>query len=64
MTWGAKDPGSKKEDRKREKDRKFLAKLQTATIEELRVIHGNHKHKGVPTWKKIAITRAFLRFPP
>ncbi len=61
---GSRSPNSKREAKKRADDLRFLARLRNATYDELRIIHNNHKHKGTPTWKRIALVRALLRFPP
>lgn len=63
MFDGARHASFRVEDRKRRDDRAFLEKLKTASLDELRVIHKNHRHKDAPMWKKIAIARAIVRVP-
>jgi len=50
-----------KADRKRFEDRAFLARLRTATSDELIQLHLNHSHGEAPLWKKVAIARAIVR---
>jgi len=46
---------------KNDKDRDFIAKVVSASLEELIKIQNNHQHKSVPEWKKICIERAIKK---
>lgn len=48
-------------ERRRQADIAFLAKLRTATLDELRELGRHHAHKKTPRWKQIAIERAIAR---
>lgn len=58
---GADRRSHRTEQRRAEKDREFLAKIRTATLDELLVIWRSHNRKGDPEWKRVALRRAIER---
>lgn len=62
MVYAGADRVSYRTERRRaEKDREFLAKVRTASLEELLVMWRNHNHKSAPRWRVIALQRAIAR---
>lgn len=62
-----KEMSSRSEERKRQEDIRFLARLREATFHELLDLQNRHSGKGAPAWKKEAIHRAvqrLLKTPP
>lgn len=44
-----------------EKDLEFLHILRTGTVEEIKKLEKNNRHKSAPEWKRIAISRELAR---
>jgi hypothetical protein len=61
MNSGEKRPHTKGAERKALEDREFLQRVSTSTWDELEVMLMNHRHPDTPVWKRIAISRAFLK---
>jgi hypothetical protein len=58
---GADGHNYRAEQRRAQKDREFLAKIRTATLDQLLEMWRNHDHKKAPAWKRVALIRAIER---